>query len=214
MIENSFGSIVHVAQVFNPSIFTEKWLLENNLLKDDMVGIRIFSPEMAQFQTQDMQILVTIPRFLVSYPLKNETESGKARNFINQIIDLLPHTPFRSLGINFDYFVSQPSNQTFGDFNRALFGSGNNRMLPDFDSADSRFGAYLSKNYEKARLRLDIKPVTILEEDRELIQFSFNFHHELMLETEAGLVSQLKGMLSSWHSLLSYSTQLVTITTA
>ena len=205
MIENSFGSVVLTANVFNPSIFTEKWMARNELLPEaDMVGMRVFSPEVVQFQTARMQVLITPPKVQISFQLSDEQSALQALAFLSKTTELLPHTPFRGLGLNFDYFVAQPEGHDFRGFNRALFGYSENPLFREFDTADARFGGYFSKNHGQARLKLDIKPVTITESsaDRELLLFSFNFHHDITSESGPDTVSTLKNRLVTWKDFL------------
>jgi hypothetical protein len=212
MIENSTGSLVLTANVFNPSIFTEWWMVQNNLLpQDNMEGLRIFSSEMVQFQTPEMQVLITPPKVQIGFPIVNDTTPSQVLDFLVKIINLLPHTPYKGLGLNFDYFVVQPDGKDFGSFDRELFGCGNNVLLKEFNTADARFGGYFSKNYGEARLKLDIKPVTIIimEDTRELLQFSLNFHHDLSIGPGTEITSILEKKLLTWRQNRDYSIQLV-----
>ena len=71
MIENSSASIVLTAQSFNPSIFTEKWLGDNDVLPTDSLdGLRIFSPQVAQFQLPNCQFVVVPPKMQISFGLQ------------------------------------------------------------------------------------------------------------------------------------------------
>ena len=62
-IKNEFAAIVITAQTFNPSIFTETWLIQNDIIPEKAFdGMRVFSPQIARFQTADLQFLVVPPK--------------------------------------------------------------------------------------------------------------------------------------------------------
>ena len=70
MIEKTLGGIVVTAQTFNPSVFSEKWLQDSNLLDlGDLTGGRVFSPELTQFQTETFSVLVIPPKLQVTFDM-------------------------------------------------------------------------------------------------------------------------------------------------
>ncbi len=209
MIEKAYGAIVLTAQLFNPSIFTEVWLYKHGLLTDNMEGVRIFSPEIVQFQTADIQVLISPPKIQITYPLTQDKSCESSKVFITKTIALLPETPYRGLGINFDYYIAPDAGQDFSDLNRNLLGSGDNPMLTEFNSKDARFGGYMSKDHGEARLKLDIKPLTNTEDGSEILQYSFNFHHPLAIEAGNDPVEKLQGLLQTWNELFSYTKKLI-----
>jgi len=211
VIENVFGGIVLTAQSFNPSIFTEAWLIENQILpQDSLTGPRVYSPEIAQFQTPHLQVLVIPPKMQVLFGLQaGRAEHERATNIMVRTVQLLPQTPYQALGLNFDHFASPPDKEEFGAFDRRLLGSGDYALLGEFSGGDARFGRYLSKDFGDWRLRLDIKPVTAGPDNRELLQFSFNFHHDVSHASQTERSSELVRVLGMWESLRAYSDDLV-----
>jgi hypothetical protein len=214
-LDNAFAGIVLTAQTFNPSIFTETWLVQHGLLPADaFVGTRVFSPEVAQFQMQGLQVMVVPPMMQIIFGILGDEEmSIAARRFAARTIELLPHTPFQALGLNFDYFVRKPDEGDFGQFNRALLGNGNNGLLSQFSEPNSRFGRYFSKDHGEARIRLDVKPVQAGPDKKELLQFSFNFHHDVSALT-GNRASKLGQLLEHWESARDYANELVRLGTA
>jgi hypothetical protein len=126
-------------------------------------------------------------------------------------VELLPHTPYQALGLNFDFFVAQPSGQDFSSYNRALLGNGNNHLLREFSAPDAKFGRYFSKNHGEARLKLDIKPVQAGPESKDLLHFSFNFHHEVSQLGSDARVRKLTQLIGGWTSLCEYAERLVNL---
>lgn len=215
MIENAFAGIVVTAQTFNPSVFTETWLTQNHIIDTStLVGLRIFSPQMAQFQTSEIQALVIPPKLQITFGL-HEGQSGLsgAIGIASRIIESLPSTPFQALGLNFDFFLKQPDNQDFGGYNRALLSGGDCGLVQEFDAPNARFGRHFSKDCGEARLRLDIKPVTVSPDDRELLQFSFNYHHEIKQMALTAQAGKLVELIGKWVAAREYAERLVVMVT-
>ena len=130
-VENAFAGIVVTAQTFNPSIFSETWLTQNGIIPADaFVGLKLVSSEVAQFQTLSVQVLVIPPKMQITFAIHEDAaDTMFPRKVATQTVELLPHTPYQSLGLNFDFFVSQPASEEFGPYNRALLGSGSPVMI-------------------------------------------------------------------------------------
>jgi len=210
-IENAFAGIVLTAQSFNPSIFTETWLDKNGIVAASRLeGIRVFSPEVAQFQTKECQILVIPPKMQIRFQVHGvEGDFGLQRNIAIRTIELLPHTPYQALGLNFDFFVSCPDEENFNAYDRALLGTGDYQLLQEFSSADAKFGRYFSKDHGAARLKLDIKPVKGGPQNKDLLQFSFNFHHDVAQFDLSERAEKLIEFIRGCPSLREYSERLV-----
>jgi hypothetical protein len=212
-VENAFAGIVLTAQTFNPSIFTETWLTRNGIIAADaFVGPRIFSPEVAQFQTAGLQVLVIPPKMQITFGILGAViDSALPQQIARRTVELLPHTPYQALGLNFDFFVGQPNGQDFADYNRALLGNGGCHLLGEFSTPDAKFGRYFSKDHGEARLKLDIKPVQAGPEKKDLLQFSFSFHHEVAQLGPEARAPKLIQLIESWTSLHRYAERLVNI---
>jgi hypothetical protein len=210
LIENAFAGIVLTAQSFNPSIFTESWLTNNKIISPgSFVGVRVFAPEVAQFQTQEAQVLVIPPQMQVAFSIHGVSgECNLQRGIITHTVELLPHTPYRALGLNFDYFV-EPAGQDFNTYNRRLLGTGDYQLVQEFSQPDAKFGRYFSKDHGEGRLRLDIKPVKGGPSNKDLLQFSFNFHYEVVRIDQSKRAQKLIELISAWDSLRKYAEQLL-----
>jgi hypothetical protein len=214
-IENAFSGIVLTAQSFNPLIFTETWLDRNDIIRaDSLEGLRVFSPEIAQFQTEEVKVLVIPPKMQITFRIHEITgEFEIPRKIVIRTVELLPHTPYQALGLNFDFFVSFPDEKDFNVYNRTLLGTGDYQLLQEFSAADAKFGRYFSKDHGDARLRLDIKPVKGGPHNKDLLQFSFNFHHDVTQIDLSERAKWLIELIDTWASLQDYSARLVKIGT-
>lgn len=211
MIENTLDGIVLTAQSFNPSIFTETWLQDNNILDTSkLVGMRVFSAAVAQFQTEEVHVVVVPPQLQITFSDKS-ADVEVPRFFATRVVELLPHTPYQALGINFSYFLSQPAKQEFVAYDRALLGTGEYALLGEFSAADARFGRYFSKDLGSARLRLDIKPVKAGPTNADMLQFGFNFHHDLAGIEQSDRAKALVKFIGTWNALRKYAEKLTEV---
>ena len=209
MIESASAAIVVTAQTFNPSIFTERWLDQNKIVETaDFIGVRVFSPDLAQFQTPYLQVLILPPKMQVIFDLNQQGTAEKPRALVGKVVKLLPHTPYQALGLNFDYFVGAATGLEFGDFNRRLFGCGPDPLSTEFGAPDARFGRYFSKQFGEARLKLNVVPVHVPPDNRERMQLSFNFHHDLAAQDQPERVEKLIRSLEAWERLKVCATEL------
>jgi len=211
-IDDSVAGIVLTAQIFNPSIFSETWLVQNDVIpKDTFTGIRIFSHEVVQFSTNDIQVLVIPPKMQIVFQINDpKGDYSLPIKIVSKTVELLPQTPYQAVGLNFDYSVSPPPDRDFNDYDRTLLGDGSYKLLDEFAAKDAKFGRYFSMNFHSARLKLTIIPMKKTKPDsKDFLRFSFNFHFDLTMNNSPDLVSKLINHFDSWPSLREYSLKLV-----
>jgi len=203
--------MVLTAQAFNPSIFNEVWLDRNDVVPSALLkGFRVFSPEVAQFETSDLQVLIIPPKMQVTFPMERANADGDLpQRILTRTVELLPQTPFRALGLNFEYFVVPPSEQEFLPYNHSLFREGKNNLDGEFGSNNSLFGRYYSANRGIFRLKLDIKPGRAGEARKEVMHFSFNFDFDVSDIEPNERVRKLGVAIRQWGELGTYARRLV-----
>lgn len=211
MIENESASIVIIAQLFNPSILTEAWINKYDIIElPKLEGVRIFSPNVVQFQTSEVGVQVTPQKMQIVFNTHNPKEDILIHKDIAiKTVNLLPHTPFQSLGLNFDFFIIEPPGEIFNEYNKKLLGSGDSKLSQEFSSSDVKYGRYFSKNHGDARLKLNIVPVQRIDDKKDLIKFSFNFHHDITNYEVDKRCARLVELISRWKSLYDFSRNLV-----
>ncbi|KKL77597.1 hypothetical protein LCGC14_2033330, partial [marine sediment metagenome] len=109
--------------------------------------------------------------------------------------------------LNFNWQVDIDDADDFVAFSRALFFR-NNPLYDRFDQADGRFGGYLSKEMCGARLKLDIKPITVgpPSERVERLLFAFNVHKDVGGDTA---VKEIEEMVGRWNDALDQTSAIV-----
>jgi len=180
--ELKLASVVVVARNFNPSIFTQQWLIEKGVLVADVaVGPQIFTPQFVHVSNDGFRLTV-LPEQLMFEVINSPQESFVKR--VNEklipILSALNETPFAAVGVNFQWHIDD-KDRTIATVSKDLFDKGVG-IYSEFSTSDARYGAYMSKDFLNSRLKLDIKPVIERQESglsREFIVSAFNFHKDL-----------------------------------
>lgn len=181
--EFNVANVVIVANRFNPSVFSSHWLQKNNFYSEgEILPQSIFSENLVNIASQKCSLLVLEQKLEFAWV---DSDNSAFRSKLIPILKELPEIQYSAIGINFVWFLSDEGKES-------SFSSGRNQFWTDsevyshFDFDDARFGAYLSRDFGGGRLRLDIKPVkvqdTTTNEELDGLQYSFNFHKELVGE--------------------------------
>jgi len=169
-----------IAKSFNPSILRESWLIEQGFLSQgDLRDAYIFSDEAVQFGTSRYS-LVLIPQHLQFRPADREHSKDTIDQILSPMVRLLPHTPFRAVGINFIWHLD-PGSEPLSSATRRLFCKNDSEFWRHFSADDAQFGAYMSKGLDCCRLKLETRPVVVHRGDQqaEVIQCAFNYHRDV-----------------------------------
>lgn len=180
MAEVTLENIVIIARQFNPSIVEKHWLITNGILgDDDFQDGCIYTPAVARVVSVPFHLTALTDRL----DFMPRGEVGEKATVVNEklggIVALLPHTPYTATGMNFHWNIMV--GKDIHAESKRLFFSERAPFAAEFDVADARFGAYLSRDVLDGRLKLTITPVTEDSEagTREFVRCVFNFHFDL-----------------------------------
>jgi hypothetical protein len=196
------ANVVIVAHQFNPSVFSELWLVRNRLLQEEDREIGcVFTDPLVNVRSREFNLLATPDQvqFAPRGPAEGHQELILAK--VGAIVELLPHVPYHAVGLNF-VWQFDPAPETVAGASRRLFFVPERRVFRQFDTEDAQFGTYLSKNSLGCRLKLDIKPVmvTTIEENEmrvsPAITFGFNYHLDVVSEENPPM--RIREMLAQW----------------
>src|SRR5690606_15898023 len=124
-------------------------------LEDDNLPGSIFSDAFVQVRVDDFGLLVLPPQLQFVPTVSHENQQELIVKKLGPIIAAIPHTPYTGLGLNFSWHLVPKD----GDINRLcrqLFFVPNSPIYNHFETDNPRFGAYLSKDFQDFRLKLDI----------------------------------------------------------
>lgn len=202
-LEQVGSSVVVVAHQFNPSVVSEVWLDRHGLLREeDKQEGCIFTDAIVNVRSRNYNLLVTPDQLQFSPKGAPEAHQPLIIANVGAIIELLPHIPYSGVGLNFIWHFD-PRPESVAVASRRLFFRAEVPIFRHFQSEDSQFGSYLSKDLFGGRLKLDIKPVirtAIQPSEARLtpgINFAFNFHRDL--KPEENQAELIRGMLARWN---------------
>jgi len=179
---------VVLATNFNPSVLNEYWLVTKGIVSEGAINAeeRVFLPQMVKVPTEEFKIFVVPDRlqFTIAEPAAGSAKMVKEK--LGAVIELLPHTPYRAVGFNFNWVAATQDIGGFQATTKSMFVKEDSPLSSHFTESDARFGAYLSKDALGFRMRLDIKPIRGENPDGGLFEgllYSFNFNKDLDAQT-------------------------------
>jgi hypothetical protein len=192
------SSVVVVAQNFNPSVTSQLWLVRNGVVPEgDFLPGCIFTDLLVQVRARRFSLLFTPEQFQFVPAPEEEVPPAIVQEAVGRIVEALPHTPYRALGLNFTWHLI-PEDGDVAAWSRRLFFTPGRPLFRDFDVPGASFGAYLSRDLLGFRLKLDVKPVTApaATATAHRLQLLYNFHADLPEGEEA--VGRLRQHLRRW----------------
>ena len=175
-------NVVIVARNFNPTIFSQLWLVKHGIFSEKEVEENfVLTPIAVNLNTSEFAFLAVPDRIQLSFP--NDQVDFKSlinRTLVNIIIKL-PHTPYQAIGFNFSWILHPKDAEDFEKISRQVFVSSGNPISKHFISKGSRFGAYMSTDVPMGRLRLEIKPTMGPSSagSQECLHLAYNFTRDL-----------------------------------
>jgi hypothetical protein len=150
-----------------------------------------------------------LPDRIQFWPKVDPGEEGKLiQETVGKIIEVLPETPYRAAGLNFDWVISDEK-KPISDLTRGLFFSEKDPLCKLFDTGDACFGGYYSKTIFDCRLKVDARPMVKLgPEEPDYLLLSFNYHLGI---SETAPVNQIKGLLVRWNEAKAEAARIVDI---
>lgn len=209
-IQLAGANVIIAARQFNPSVFSQMWLVRNELLAEEDFGPGyLYSEAFVQMATPHFLLLVVPSQLQFTPGEQTEHQQALIQEKVGRIIERLPHTPYVAVGLNFVWHLSD-ERRRIEQLSRELFFKEGSDIYRRFDAADAKFGAYLSRDFGGCRLKLDIKPIALEESDRgdaQRLQFAFNFHRDLTDGEQS--VQRIQEMLGRWDEVREESSQIV-----
>jgi hypothetical protein len=202
------ANVVIVAKQFNPSVFSQLWLVRNEIVKEDefLEGC-IFSDDISKIETSLFGLLVLPPQ-LQFLPRSPEGEAELIEAKLGKIIAALPHTPYVAIGFNFSWHV-WPEDGNLHQLSRSLFLNEYAPLAKKFGAEDALFGAYVSQNIGDCRLRLDVKPVDYVVNDQQTRRLHFAFNFQLDLSQTETPVESIIAHLSKWEQFKNEASEVI-----
>ena len=198
-------NIVIAASQFNPSIISQLWLVRNSIvLEQDFLSGSFYTEHVVNIQARGFHLFV-IPEQLQFVPNGSPEEAANLiTGKLGSIVNALPHTPYRAIGLNFLWVLQSDEDGDVIKLGRELFFKSSKPLYQKFASDNARFGGYLSRDVLGCRMKLDIKPVSppeqalggVLPLAGNTLQFAFNFNLDLVGEKPIDDINRMLGLWS------------------
>jgi hypothetical protein len=208
----AISNVVVAANQLNPSIFKQLWLVKNGIVDEDDFGDGcLFSDPAVSVESEKFRLLVVPPQLQFVPKVPPEEQEQLVIEKVGAVVEALPHTPYTAVGLNFFWHL-RPEDGNVPALTRRLFHVPEKPLFRQFESEDSRFGGYFSKDILGCRLKLDIKPVFLPPKEeagnREVLQFAFNFHLDIPQDGEDA-VTCIQRQLECWNDARDEATKIV-----
>lgn len=172
----------------NVPTFDKYFFIKNNIVaENEILAGSIFDPiGGVQLVTSKFTMVLNAAQLIIT-AAKPELNEDKIESIISSLIKAGSINTTQALGINFHWFLSD-NKTSIETLSRSLFYNDKVELFnKNFNTGDSMFGAYASKNFKDSRLKLDIKPSKLTEaiggKSQDIINFSFNFHFDIKDKT-------------------------------
>ena len=199
------ANVVVTAENFNPSILGEAWLVKHGIITEDLLADeRVFTPPFVRMPTPEFTIVAVPDRiqFMVANPTAEAQDLIESK--VGSIVNLLPHTPYRAVGLNFHWEAITMTLDNYAKGLRQMFVKQDSSVYRYFAEVDARFGGYFSKDVLGFRLRLTIEPIAGERDGTPFagLRYHFNFNKDLKSDTA---IKQIHDSLRRWSEVMNLS---------
>jgi len=165
------ADIVILADAHNPSIVSPMWLKEKELIVEEPKQF-IHTPDFSLFESESFLLVVDRQRLQITAKKQDPDSLEKLANVGKKYIELLPHIPYRALGLNFVWFAEMDEDGYLPKIN-VIIDSINDlsSILPEHEID---YGCIIYASKKPYLLKLTINP-----QGGNAIVFNFNYHHEV-----------------------------------
>jgi len=170
--------------VFNPNLFDKYFFIKNEIIKEDeiLAGSIFGVIGGMQLICSRFHIVISINQIIISSVLP-ENDDDDISNIILSIIKTGEIVNVTALGMNFHWFLEDGTKSLEETSKEHFYNDKIEIFSKFFKSDDAMFGAYASADFKDSRLKLDIKPNRLHDNNKKVIQnaiaFAFNFHFDI-----------------------------------
>ena len=165
------ADIVIVADAHNPSIASPQWLKEKGLIVEEPKQF-IHTPDFSFFDSETFSLMVDRQRLQIMAKKQDIDTLEKLSNVGKRYVELLPHIPYRALGLNFVWLSDIDEEKYFPKINVIINSINDLSYILPGHEIDCGCIIYASK--KPYLLKLTINP-----QGNHALVFNFNYHHEV-----------------------------------
>ncbi len=180
---------------FKTTFLDKLFFIEKNLITEEsFLDSTVFTPNFSKIETNSLVTLIEPDKII----LGSKINKSNLLKFIALSIIESDYAKLDAVGFNFKWFIF------IDDINKhtkSRFLSPTNKILNQhFNDDNTIYGYYLSKNFKRSIMKLDIKPSLLKEisgeNEQSILSFDFNFH----IEAETNNIKILTESLKDYKS--------------
>ena len=176
------ANIVILASNYNPSIVSKEWLYQKVIFTEPVSNF-VHTPILALVENENFGFVVDEQRLQIVIKRVTQDNLTKSNAMARKFVDILPETPYKAVGLNYRYTVTEES------FSLRGLLSPKSAKLKAIFSPDYQLGAMMVFSFEKFVVNFTAAPSLTKEQP---IRVAFNFHANVanIDEVRARIASQ------------------------
>ncbi len=180
------ADIVVIASAHNPSIIAPQWLKDKSLITEEPKHF-VHTPDFSLFESDSFSLVVDPQRLQITAKKQDEDSLRSLANIAGNYIKLLPHIPYRSLGLNFVWTVEVHEREKLPKIGLNINKSD---LMSVFKGHEVDYGGTIYAGKEPYKLKLVIEP-----RGENTLVHNFNYHYELGGISIKDIVKLINGFL-------------------
>lgn len=184
-VKLSRADIVIIASSHNPSIVSPQWLKDNRLLIEEARHF-VHTPDFSLFESESFSLVVDHQRLQITAKKQNRGSLESLANIASGYVKLLPHIPYRSLGLNFLWNVEIEGERA----PEIKVNINESDLLSIFKGHRITCGAIVYARKEPYLLKLIIE-----RQGENTLVHNFNYHHTVQHMSAEDIVSLIDKFL-------------------
>ena len=164
------ADIVMIASAHNPSIIAPQWLKDNSLIIEEPSHF-IHTPDFSLFESESFSLVVDRQRLQITAKKQDQGSLRSLANVAANYIKLLPHIPYKSLGLNFVWSIEVEKGEKLPKIGLNMNKSD---LASVFEGHKVDYGGIVYARKEPYTLKLVIEP-----QGGNTLVHNFNYHHEV-----------------------------------
>lgn len=164
------ADIVIIASAHNPSIMAPQWLKDESLILEDPSHF-VHTPDLAIFESESYSLVVDHHRLQIAVKNQDTRSLESLANIISNYVKLLPHIPYKALGLNFIWAIEVDDGEELPKIELNIDKSD---LMSVFGGHEVSCGGIIYARKEPYMLKVVIEP-----QGGNALVHNFNYNYEL-----------------------------------
>ena len=180
------ADIVIIASAHNPSIIAPQWLKDKLLIVEEPDHF-VHTPDFSLFDSKSFSLIVDHQRLQITVKKQDTNSLESLANIASRYIELLPHIPYKALGLNFVWSIDVDNEEKLPKIGLNINKSD---LMPVFEGHEIGYGGIIYARKEPYMLKLVIEP-----QGKTTVVHNFNYNYELASMSVKDMVKLINNFL-------------------